>query len=191
MGKYLHRYLDLDEFKGDYSLTGPITAITISGGGVFTECNNWNTTAQTNDYDGKYVFDREIENPDITSCGGAQSPYEKMRVYRKGDVEINDYYGDFLPDGSGGWVSEMFGEVNLIHDLTSAYAVGDCILQVSDIERGTPVYEEPWVSYTTYSAATQVSGDWWFAREDGLVNKKKGTAVLKYVGEVDWEGTLC
>ena len=152
MGKYLHRYLDLNDFDKDYNDYGVANSFTCSAG--------------------TFTYDRyeEIEG-------------EPAYIWKNGDKEL------ITPNRNpkvGVWDGD-YDKGTGAYDIDNNTGVE--ITEVGEVEPGK--YYEPWVSYTTYTAATQVSGDWWFAQEDGLVNQKEGTAVLKYVGKVDWEGTLC
>lgn len=175
--KYLHKYLNLEDFEKEYKDPGQVTAITISGGSVFTGCGvtDSNTTGENHDYDGRYVLDREIENPAITSCA-TNELFSKARVFKKGDVELYDFL-DFGGDGTSFWWSEKWAEVVLCNNLPQVKAAGDVSLKIDKMERGKGDYQEPWVSYTTFNAPSKI-------------NTKIGAdhldVTIEYVGECEF-----
>ena len=190
--KYLHRYLNLEDFEGVYKYVGEVTAVTIDYGLVYTGCCQQAIT-ETHDYDGKYIFDREIENLTVTYCQpeGETEPYSetysKARVYKKGNVEIYDFY--YCEDADDCSYDSERGITYLINDLTHFQAAGDVYLDVVNIERGdSELYHEPWVSYTTYSAATY-SCDFCDAYDE--THAKIFSGKLEYIGEVDYKNERC
>ena len=62
MGKYLHRFKDYDTFDENYNGEAPITAITVDVASAYTACGDGSSMTVTHDFDGTYIFDREIEN---------------------------------------------------------------------------------------------------------------------------------
>ena len=176
MGKFLHRYRKYDDFQKDYG-TGPqVTAFTVLDAFVYQECLDDETAIETEEYNGRYVFDREIVVPSITDCNGQPFPFTnvRMRVFKKGDTEVVAMY---LGDA---WSYEL-GEASIIQDFQSAWQAGDVNLEVdtNSLEWGTPNYREPWVSYTTDRFVSKFTGH--FSSGDHLGFE------AEYAGECDWE----
>ena len=179
MGKFLHRYRKYDDFQKDYG-TGPqVTAFTVVDAYVYQECSD-GEPLETEEYNGKYVFDREIVVPSITFCGN-QSPVGtnvKVRVFKKGDTEVMAMYSE-----DRGWEYE-WGFAYIVQDFDSMWQAGDAELELAlesleSFEWGTPNYREPWVSYTTDNLVSKFTGR--FSSGDFLGFE------AEYVGECDWE----
>jgi hypothetical protein len=154
MGKYLHRFKDYDTFDENYNGDGPVTAITVDVASAYTTCGDWQNITVTHDFDGTYIFDREIENFSYTTCDDYSVSFDKARVYKLGNREVYDVYD--CPVNECMWSSDPEGMANVLYtqDITNVGAPGDAELHVSSISRGEKPYHEPWVSYTTYD--TQV-----------------------------------
>lgn len=178
MGKFLHRYRKYGDFEKDYE-TGPqVTAFTVLDAYVYQECFDDETAIETEEYNGRYVFDREIVVPSITSCEGLPFPSTNVRarVFKKGDTEVTAMY---LGDGAG-WSYEG-GNAGIIQDFQSMGQAGDANLEIDtdSFEWGTPNYREPWVSYTTDRFVSKFGGR--FSSGDLL------SFEAEYVGECNWE----
>ena len=142
MGKYLHKFENLDSFNEAYNGDAPITAITVDVASAFTACNDWESMTVTHDFDGTYIFDREMKDVTINTCDGDSFSWIKVRVYKLGNREVYDTY-------EGTWPSENRQQIIYFQNITNAGAPGDANLHVSSISRGEKPYHEPWVSYTT------------------------------------------
>ena len=177
MGKFLHRYRKYGDFEKDYE-TGPqVTAFTVLDAFVNQECNDENPL-ETEEYNGRYVSDREIAVSSITSCEGLPFPFTnaRVRVFKKGDTEaVAIYLGN-----DGGWSYDT-GHADIIQDFQSVGQAGDVGLEIDtdSFEWGTPNYREPWVSYTTDRLVSKFEGR--FSGGDRL------SFEAEYVGECDWE----
>ena len=156
MGKYLHKFENLDSFDEAYNSEAKVTAITIDVASAFTTCNDWENMTVTHDFDGTYVLDREIENPSFTDCNGDSFSYDKARVYKLGNREIYDLYDCSLNKCRWGSDPEGAARVYYFQDITNAGAPGDAELHISSISRGETPYHEPWVSYTMHEKQIKV-----------------------------------
>lgn len=177
MGKFLHRYRKYGDFEKDYEVGPQVTAFTVVDAFVIQECND-EEPLETEDYNGRYVFDREIVVPSITSCEGLPFPSTniRMRVFKKGDTEAVT----LLLGSEGSWSYES-GYADIVQDFQSAWQAGDVNLEVDtdSLEWGTPNYREPWVSYTTDRLVSKFEGR--FSSGDFLAFE------AEYVGECNWE----
>ena len=149
MKKYLHYYDNKEDLYANYDGKGiMVTAVTVNGARIYQSC--YGDTVLTHDYDGKYVFDREIEVTDATDCNGDPiTALTKVRIYKNGNKEVmGEYYSDFddWSDEGGGWLG-------ITQDFSHCGQAGDGYVESEDffVEYGyVSPYYEPWVSYTTY-----------------------------------------
>ena len=145
MAKFLHKFENLDSFNEAYNGEAQVTAITVDVASAYTSCNDWENMTVTHDFDGTYVFDREIKEVVFNTCDGGSFSFYNARVYKLGNREVYDVYE------SPEWSSDPEGiaRVYYFQDTTNAGAPGDANLHVSSVSRGETPYHEPWVSYTT------------------------------------------
>ena len=190
MGKYIHKYTNLTDFENAYDNVGEVTALTVSGGYIYTACGVDEEYAQTS-YDGlKFVFDRIIENQTIYWCNsnGEYLSGVDLKVFKNGNTELYAFYDS----DDEMWSYDFYNPyVFRIQNLNSFGAAGDADLVVSSLEYGFEeepadgtYYRTPWVSATKYNPVSRA-----------MVSAHGGSsdisnAEFECLGLVDWERGL-
>ena len=174
MGKYLHHYTSESDFQKDYNGKGEVTAITVNSALIYQSCNDEHPV-ETHDYDGRYVFDREEEITNPTTCDGSPAWFSKVRVFKNGNKEIYCEYDTEMNIWSYEFDDSPW--VSIYQDFSHLFQAGDGYSEDFALEYSEVVYHEPWVSYTTDNCVSKFSG------ELGLDHLP---FTAEYVGECDW-----